>query len=319
MNLTICFVTSRMDCRLDWLADSIRRQLVRRESPQLIVVDFWSQAMPLENWTSADVAERGGQITEMIGKGFDLVITPPKPTVWQGPHRVTKEDWWAASNARNTAFCLATRPYVAFCDDRAVVSNHWLQSVRLAMKGNYVAAGSYEKRWYMEVKRGIIAKPGSVVGKDHRQKLARKNAATPCIGNWLYSGTFGIPLEWGLAVNGFEELMDSLSFEDVIFGLMLEQAGFKLRYDPRMSIIEDRTPDALGKKFWRQDKGPIGTDGDKSHESLRRFGSQKRAQHPWDLRKIRETVLKGGSWPDHGGQPSYDWYDGMRIQDFDTL
>ncbi len=317
MNLSICVITGRVEPQLDWLADSLRAQLAPGERPQLIVIDFWSQEMPQDNWHSGDVVQRRERITAAVGDGFELVITPPKPTVWQGPHRLTKENWFANSNARNTGFCLAKHPFVAFCDDRLVLGDHWLESVRLAMKGQYAVAGAYEKRVGMVVHKGRMTGVGTVIGRDNRRSGIEKTVH--CHGPWFYGGTFALPLAWALAVNGFEEGMDSLSFEDAIFGMMLENNGYTMKYDPRMLIIEDRSHGCLGKAFRREDKGVIGTAGDKSHESLRRFGTKKRTEFTLDLIEIRNHTLKGEVFPVTLGQPSHDWFDGMKTTDFDKL
>ncbi len=314
MNLTIVQITSRKEPQVDWLADSIRKQLKRKERPQLIIIDYWSQACPLDNWSGTDAAVRNCRLVTQCGPGFDVVIRPPKPTVWQGPYRLTAENWWAASNARNTGLCLAQRQYVAFCDDRLVVSDTWLTAVRLAMKKNYAVAGTYEKWANMNVQNGKILSYGELLGKDTRKTPSER---LDCPGHWFYSGTCGVPLEWALKVNGFEELMDSLSAEDTLFGSMLQNNGYPMKYDRRMGIIEDRTPD-LSPVFRRADKGAIGTEGDKSHEALRRFGGLKRTLHPWNLREIRVILGpgQGGPWPSVTDFPTVDWFDQQPIAEF---
>ena len=135
----------------------------------------------------------------------------------------------------------------------------------------------------------------------------------PAHGQWFFGCTSAAPLEWALAINGYEERMDGLSFEDVIFGLMLTNAGYPLRYDPRMKIIEDRTPAELGTPPRRTDKGI--SPNDKSHAALQQFGSLKRAGHQWDLRAVRAKVLAGEPFPIPTG-PTTDWYDGQPLAEF---
>jgi glycosyltransferase involved in cell wall biosynthesis len=59
---------------------------------------------------------------------------PPKPTIWQGQHRVTKVNWWATSNARNTGIVLADHDYIVFCDDRSRLGPRWIDAVRVGSR-----------------------------------------------------------------------------------------------------------------------------------------------------------------------------------------
>ena len=91
----------------------------------------------------------------------------------------------------------------------------------------------------------------------------------------MFGCTFALPLEWALQMNGFEEGCDGLSMEDVIFGLMLKNNGFRIDYDPQMRMIEDRTEGEIsaghgvGRRFEaRQDKGVSNPKATRSHKPL---------------------------------------------------
>jgi hypothetical protein len=152
-------------------------------------------------------------------------------------------------------------------------------------------------------------------GKDNRLKYVRdhylqhKDLTNPyrCPGEWWYGCSNVIPLEWALQVNGYDEHCDGASGEDCIFGKMLENNGFPLRYDTRMMLIEDRTPGECGPTITRADKG-ISPD-DKSHWLVNMLKGEKRSKHPWDIRKMHDDVMAGKSigavlWP------TFDPYDG---------
>jgi len=240
----------------------------------------------------------------------------PKPTVWQGEHRLTKENWWAVSNARNTALCCATGDYIIWVDDRCVLEPKWLEAAFEAMNGNYAVCGSYEKRIEMKVESGVITHGGTVIGEDCRNSQS-KGSKVRAPGQWFFGGTLGMPTEWALNINGFEELMDGLSAEDCMAGIHLQNNGYRIMHDPRLKIIEDRTPSELGEAMKRSSKEKHPNDSsDKGHEAFRRFGKLKRASHPWNLRDIRQRVLLGEPFPHHGGQPYSDWFDGQLIKDF---
>lgn len=290
MNITLCYITSRPDNRIQWFFDSLMPQIESHDKVQLIVVDLHAKTRDTSKWPN----------------GVELI--EPKPTVWQGQFRVTSQDWWAVSNSRNTGLCKATEDYIVWVDDRCVLMPGWLEAVKLAKLSNYAVCGNYEKRTGMVVENGTIVHGGIVTGKDGRD--TGRNVVQNCFGQF-WGGTYGCPLEWALQLNGFEELVDGLGAEDYIFGNMLLNNGFESKWNPKLKIVEDRTPGEIGPDMRKTDKGV--SPKDKSHAALDRFGNLKRTQHPWDLRAIRETVLAGGPFPNTDTFPRHDWFDGEAI------
>jgi len=300
MNLTIAYITARKEPRLDWFLDSLARQTRPDNNLQIIVVDTHPEGRNLPS---------------------TILHTEPKPTVWQGKSRLTKQDWWAVSNSKNTAICLCRNDWIAFLDDRCVLQHNWLNALRNARERGYGILGTYQKRVGISVENGVIKHAGIVIGEDGRRdyvKQYRADAApTPAPGSWAFGCSLAIPLEWCLAVNGYPEECDSLSMEDVIFGMMLENNGFNLQFDHRMAVVQDRTPGQIGPDIARSSKERHPNDPtDKGHEALRRFGKQKRSSHHWDIRAIRDAVLAGGKFPD-AAEPTNDWYDGQPLHEFD--
>ena len=114
-SLTIVYTTARHEPRIEWFLDSLYRQ-PDGPSCKVIVVDPFRK--PAEN--------------------ASVRVVNPKPTVWQGPYRLTKQDWWAASNARNTGICLCDTDWVGFVDDRSVLIETWLEAVKAAKVGDRV-------------------------------------------------------------------------------------------------------------------------------------------------------------------------------------
>src|ERR1043165_3971320 len=96
-SLTITYVTGRKDPKIDWFFDSLDRQIEGSGVTinEVIVVSRYY----------------------LDYESLFLTQVKPKPNVWQGEHRLTKEDWWAMSNARNTALCLCKADYIAYVDD----------------------------------------------------------------------------------------------------------------------------------------------------------------------------------------------------------
>ena len=299
MEFTVVYSTSRIDPKFNWFIDSIAPQLGDEHCVDVILVNLHCEKERC--WTlNPEFHGRSHRI--------NIIETPPKPTVWQGKHRVTSCDWWAASNARNTGICLCQTKLISFIDDRSFVGPNWVNSLVRSHVGGYSVFGSYQKR--MNMVDGDI-NSGVIMGEDHRIKVSG-GSLMKCAGQGLFTCNIGMQLEWLLEVNGFEELCDSLSGEDSILGKMMENRGYAMMFDPNFYMVEDRTDVSSCAK--RTDKGV--SPNDKSHAALARFGRLNRTEHPWDLREIRDHVLAGGDWPSVSAFPKNDWYDGQPICEF---
>ncbi len=293
VNVTIVYVSCRDQPEFGWFYDSLELQVRGGDWPALLVV-------------SPNVALIAGP-----------THATPKPTVWSGPHRVTDHDCWSAANSRNTGIALCRTDFISFIDDRCVLMPGYLDAIRAMMKAKdpYVLCGSYEKRTAMTVERGIIKNGGIVTGQDHRAAYCQKhfpNQQPPfkAPGEWTYGCSVTLPLEWALEVNGWEELCDGMGYEDVFFGMMLANCGHPLYFEPRMKMIEDRTPELSRPTMQRKDKGV--SPNDKSHKMVEMLRERKSCLHGFDLRQLREETLAGAPWPAPWG-PTTDFFDGKSI------
>lgn len=296
--LTIAYLTARRNCNIHWLVESLERQM-DNEGIRFVIVDCYA-------------SER------CIGTSLPVTVhVPPKPNVWQGEHRLTKENWWAKANAANTALCLAPDGWILFVDDRSVLMPGFLACCREAMAGNYAAFATYEKAYDVRACNGeVTGFTPAPDGKDRRlQFVNAMHKPTPCGGEWCFGCGILVPVEWALSVNGFDECADGMSFEDVLFGLMLEKHGYPMKFDPRMKILEDRTPTDAEPVFRRTDKGV--SPNDKSHKLLHMVMKEGRTEAPnffgeGRIRALRQRVLAGEPFPILQC-PTRDWFDGQEI------
>lgn len=297
--LTIVMITARQEPKLGWFLDSLKPQIKGGEEVHVIVVDLLKNKR--EQWDQIQVIALDPKYATT-----SVLYVEPKPSVWQGPHRLTKEDWWDISGARNTGICLCKTPFIAFLDDRCVLMPGYLPGIRLAMKENYAVAGAYEKRFGMQVTNGRITYAGEVTGRDPRNpKGLVRNPVTTYGGGWC-GANMALPLEWCLEVNGFDQTCSGLGLEDVAFGNMLTLNGHTTKFDPQMAIVEDRPRDPGENMPKRTDKGQ--SPRDKSHALLDKIGASKRSIHPFDIRAEREKVLRGEPWT-IPTEPKTDWFD----------
>jgi len=309
MKLALTIMTGRADPKIEWITQSLDQQARTGDEIHLIVV----------NALLAHDASR----TIDVGPGRSpshpwlagVTHTAPKPNVWQGAQRVTSSDWWATSNARNTALvvCPEGYDYLAFLDDRCRLGPHWLDAVRDAYtKRASVIAGAYVKT------EGPADDPlQQVTAKDHRAGL-HPSGKINCGGGWLYGCSFALPLAWALEVNGFEEACDGLTGEDYIFGLMLGNRGRRIDYRTDMLVMQDRTRgnESCKGSYRCTDKGV--SPNDKSHAALARFGKRDRtdARFTPDLTALRARYQRGEGFPDVDRSIEHrDWYDGQPIRE----
>ncbi len=306
-SLTIVYVTARHEPKVEWFFDSLSLQC-QSDNIRVIVVDtFYNQ-----NGRGKYVGSAFGRAT--ISDKNKLKHVEPKPTIWQGEHRITKEDFWAKSNALNTGIALCDTEWIAFLDDRSVLMPGWLQCVQDSMIHTYAVCGSYEKRAHMRVTNGEISNHGELLGTDIRTQRGFPHLTS----DW-YGGSGALPLEWCLRVNGFaEKYCDGLGFEDIQFGITLRNNGFDMRYDSRMRIVEDRTQgeiDGALKRGSKPSPDPNNIYLAKDYQILEFMKDSKVSGNSYDLSELRNKVLKGEPFPPPCVLDHYDWFDGQWVGD----
>jgi hypothetical protein len=302
--LTIAYVTARRDPKIEWFFDSLARQISEHDKISLIVVDAYEPVMRVgEGWK---------QIWDHCSwPNFTRVA--PKPNVWSGQYRLTKEDWWSASSDCNTALCLCQTTHIAFLDDLSVLTSTWLQAVKDAVSGDYIGCGAYQKVKNLNVKNGeVISYDDFPAGHDRRLSIAKGDCA-PCTPGWLYGCSFVAPLEALLTVGGFPEFTDGLGAQDYILGFALKNAGFHLKYCKKMMTLESEELHFAEPPRKRMDKG---VSPNKSHAALNIAKSTKYFENYYEggIRRMREEVLSGKPFP-IVQIPTCDWYDSQPLSE----
>lgn len=312
MSLTICYVTSRKDCKFEWFAQSLWREAGGRFIDlQVIVVDFYAQVLPWHNWTAQDVQDRRDQFARMMQA--PLVHVNPKPTVWSGPHRLTTQDYFAAANTRNTGIALASSDHIAFCDDLSVLKPGWLSAVRHAIAGNYICCGAYRKVVNLKVENGnIISFDDYKLGHDYRWLGGNDSKAMKCPPQWFCGCSLVAPMEAFLKINGYPESSDSLGYEDCITGQLISRHGYDFRYDRRMMTYESEPDHHFGYIMKREDPGE--SPNDMSHALLAMLASSNHSGNNYDLRELRQKVLAGEAFP-VSKIPEHRWFDGKPLRE----
>lgn len=300
MSLTIAYTTSRKEPKFEWFIESLSRQCEGNYSGvNLLIVDFYA-------WE---------RTIGVIPDGLATRWEKPKPTVWQGAHRLTKEDYFAAANSRNTALCLAPDDWIAHVDDLSVLMPGWMTYVQEAMKREHtITLGAYQKVFDLKVEDGVVTgfreDPNGIDIRNRKYKLS----PVSCRGEWHWGSSLVAPVEAYLSINGWDENCDGMGYEDVVTGQLLENAGWKFVYDPRMLTWEDQELHQQMPRMKRQDKGV--SPKDKSHAIMESVRYRKWASNYFegDIRGLRQRVLDGEPFP-IVQVPDRDWFDGQLLSE----
>jgi hypothetical protein len=327
--LTVVYLTFRAHPRFEWFVASLERELrdmpdYDRRDLQVVVID--------------------GRHPRRLEASFPVECHAPKPTVWQGPHRLTQRDYFCAANARNTAFALARHDHVAFVDDLSVLLPGWLKAHVHAATHEYVLCGTTCKHKNIEVSAdGVVVRSDEFPpGTDSRMQHLRSDDLVRCSGGWLYGGTFSVPLEHALRVNGQDEIHDTIGGEDYDFGARLERAGSAIYITRACGTLEDEdghhaespmvrldkpwppsngvAPRTLSANGWSDSSEPCSvSDGPYSsnylfHRTMRESARSWTLGNPFDLRALRSAVLAGEPFP-IPDEPRLHWVDGQPLSE----
>lgn len=302
--LTVAYITNRRENKIEWFFPSLFNSV--KAPTKVIVVDFY-----------ADEPGRKEKVRKLWDDTFSsdkhtLLHVAPKPTVWSGPHKRTKVDYFSPANARNTALCLCATPWIAFVDDLSVIWPTWSEAVYQAMQEGYIVLGTYRKVKKLKVNCGEVWQhEDHPQGHDSRLKHA-SGTLFSCGGNWLFGCSFAAPVEALLGVGGSPEMCDStgLGSEDYCLGIALANRGHAFRFDQRMLTWESEEDHHLEPPFKRMDKGV--SPNDKSHAMLH-YAQQATCYNP-HIRELRERVLAGEPFP-VPVEPKKDWFDGQPLSE----
>lgn len=305
--IDIAYMTNRKNPRFEWFLKSLERQCSSKDQ-RVIIVDFY-----------ADEPGRKESVLE-INTGFNITHVTPKPSLWQGKHKITMGECFDAGNARNTALCLARQMYIAWVDDLSVLCHGWYQAITEATKQNVVTLGTYRKVCQLKVESGaIISFQDYPRGHDPRLPHFRRMRPEPCDQRMLFGCSLVAPVETMLDLGGWpERLCAGTGYEDCVMALVLKNNRIRTVFDPRMATLESEEGHHLEEPFLRWD--PCRGDpeakprDDKSHAMIRIGSGWRKTENGYDIRALRNHVLGGGEFPIPTG-PTVEWFTGTPLQD----
>lgn len=309
--ISICYVTSRMEPHIGWFFDSLH-SICRGDYSDIrvIIVDFYAQAHG--EWTDGHVTDRLIEFRSLC-RCPNYIHVAPKPTPWQGPFRLTKHDYFAAANSRNTGICHCPDPFIAFVDDLSVLMPDWLRRAKASTLDGQVTCGAFRKVHNLRFGdvSGVTFEDYKA-GRDPRWNYGSEYGPMPCAPQWFFGCSLVAPIEAFLQVNGYPESADGMGYEDCVTGQMIARHGYTFWYDQKLLTYEDEGAHHLAKPMLRIDKGV--SPNDKSHAFLKLLEGAKESGNPFNLREMRNSTLSGVSLT-YPIRQTHDWYDGMPLSE----
>lgn len=321
--ITIAYFTCRFDPKIEWFFYSLNRELKGNwNNVNIIIIDYYLQRDP---------AVRAQEFKKLYTAFTDKVIhVSPKPSVWQGNYKQTANEYFAASNARNTAFAYCETDYIVCIDDLTVIKEGWLNTVLWGQQNNFVIYGAYAKANELVCQLdGSYTFKQETLSKGLDSRFNNSHAANTTkpirvAGSWLFGCSFGLPIDLVLQVDGFDESCDGQGAEDYDFGIRLGRLTSEIYYCKEMFTYENDELHAYGdnQTFKRISKlitkesslkAYVGQMSD--HAKLKQVMASKSAipYHQTSLRKLRELINCNKSFP----LPTVttDWRDGQLLSE----
>lgn len=275
--ISIIYSSNRIEPKFEWFIQSLWGQTTPQERAdiEVIFIDYCKE-------------ERGH--IEVNGE-FKIIHSKPKDNIYQGDKRKTKGEYFSPASARNTGVLLSSGDYIVFVDDVSVLMPGWWDAVKRNARRGLVVSGSYEKHFEMVVKDGVIVSSrGHQMGRDSRWGMGG-NEPVKLTGSILFGCSLGLPSQVMLAVNGFDEICDSIGGEDYHLGIRLNHAGFNVYYDRNMMTVESEELHNQPYLMKREDRV---MDAEKYMERLKEFGVTKRHYiGNWDSSHMIIDILYG--------------------------
>ena len=327
---SILTCTARSNPQWRWMADSIARQTPALLSDvEWVVVDAKLWDDPASRRQELAAAAR-----PLLALGAGLVHIQPKPCAWQGPNRLTRGQFFALSNARNTGLVVARGERIIALDDCSVVADDWLAG-HLRYPPTALVAGSFFTYRTAKVVDGVVVEgdPGPY-GLDSRVAIEPE----PCRTNagWLYGLSCSYPLEAALRVNGADEKYDSQAGgEDCDQAIRMERAGYAAYWDPRIrifQILESHEP-VFETSAWNMNQPVRRTPKELvvRRDQASHFANEVLAErlvlddidrylplgNPFDLREMRAHYKATGQMLPHPFESDVDWRDGQPLAEME--
>lgn len=307
--ISIAYCTAREEPRFEWIADGLSN--TGCHNFELIIVDAIINNDRIEKFKS------------IVKDRFPVQHVEPKPCMWSGKHRLTKNNYFSLSNSRNTALCYAKYGHVAFVDDCAVISDGWLDYHMMAAHKKICMGGPSSKLFGMDVENGRLKKFSSIYITEPDSRMSvlalewrhKETRPIEVRKEWLYGCNFSVPLQDAINVNGFDEMFDGQrNSEDCDFSIRLSNNGCQIYFHPECSIFES-AEDHVRKWHHTYEKKINDLPANSWLANVRlRSGLSWALNLGKNIQAYRNSLANGGTF-EIPTEPTEDWRDGKLLME----
>lgn len=305
MRISFGFPTCRADCGFDWFVAALITQARRVDfdlrNAEIVAVD--------QMLHSSLADDRRAEFQDIVAGRITLVHVPPKPNPWNGPARLTVDEYAAHASARNTLFCHSSGDHLISVDDLSVPDAGWLAAHLEGAQAKRLTAGVYPKRSRVVVDPDgalVSSEPWSGDGRsapfEDETRIAYGSRTGPA--GWFFTGNVGVPMTIALEVNGFDEVLDAIGLEDCDFGVRADRAGHPVWIEPRARTIQAQDRRSAQEHVSVSYKRAVPWTKDLESYLSRDVWTTGNA---FALKELRAHILTGGSYPAPVWFPSNHW------------
>jgi glycosyltransferase involved in cell wall biosynthesis len=238
--ITFVYITCRNEPKLEWFVDALCNQ--KDSTPiQLVIVDY---ALQFDD-------TRKELFSKIVRDRVDFIHVPSKPSPVQGKYRLTSKNYFSAGSARNTGICYAKYDYLVFVDDTSIIEEGSFSEIVKCARKNIVVGFGYKKVHDLSVVDGkVITKREEQSGIDSRWNQGTEFREMH--GSQLY-GYSASPLSVVLRVNGYDEICNTLGYEDLHYGILVSKLKIPVYYNKKVVFYESEELADQGNVFTRRD------------------------------------------------------------------
>ena len=253
LDLSVIMPTKRYGPVIPILFSGLKNQTLEKESWEVIIIDDVPESREKE---AEAHAEKHGITLQYVH--------PAKKPYWKSNRNI--------ANARNHGLMLAKGSLIVFVDDYTWVPPRFLEShLDTYDVGGYCLIGAVTAvQWtdnppedfrtlpVQDIDKRAILKGGiRPEGAIDSRTLQGYTEFRGCQGAWFYCSNASAPLDKIIEANGFWEIADCTSEEDLILGMMLQRLGckfwFKSNPDVNACHMAHGKPEMNPKKIYPEE------------------------------------------------------------------
>jgi len=311
MKYSIIIKTARFRHGLDLLFDCIANEVKGKEQDyEVILVDYCLLFDEVKE-------KREKEFFDKVNHRFKFIHVPCKPSIWQGPNRLTKNVYFDGPAAINTGFIVAEGEYIILLDDTSWISPGYFTHIEHAYNNNRQFIANYHTFNKFKAENGVLTEgyyiisgytecdPDIDIEQPEFLKKRKQDFYNPQIcpykhgSGGFFGGCSGVFLKYILQINGSDEYFARYGCEDMDLGGRLSNVNDNFWVYPQAIYVEYHTENNENcEEGWPQrtlciedkysEKNKLYTE--KFHEPI--FKANGGSYHPFQEKRIKHIDVE---------------------------